>query len=151
MNTNNFANNTNNFQPVSSHEERTWAMLAHFSVLLNLITGFLGGIAAIIIYFVYKDRSRLIAYHAMQSFIFQSITWIGAGLLSGLFIGFGSAFGFLILPLLCLIPGFLILLAIPISLVYGLVGGVKVNNGEDFRYLQVGDWVRDILEPKQKA
>ena len=151
MNTNNFANNTNNFQPVSSHEERTWAMLAHFSVLLNLITGFLGGIAAIIIYFVYKDRSRLIAYHAMQSFIFQSITWIGAGLLSGLFIGFGSAFGFLILPLLCLIPGFLILLAIPISLVYGLVGGVKVNNGEDFRYWQVGDWVRDILEPKQKA
>ena len=151
MNTNNFANNTKNFQPVSSHEERTWAMLAHFSVLLNLITGFLGGIAAIIIYFIYKDRSRLIAYHAMQSFIFQSITWIGAGLLSGLFIGFGSAFGFLILPLLCLIPGFLILLAIPISLVYGLVGGVKVNNGEDFRYLQVGDWVRDILEPKQKA
>ncbi len=151
MNTNNFANNTKNFQPVSSHEERTWAMLAHFSVLLNLITGFLGGIAAIIIYFVYKDRSRLIAYHAMQSFIFQSITWIGAGLLSGLFIGFGSAFGFLILPLLCLIPGFLILLAIPISLVYGLVAGVKVNNGEDFRYWQVGDWVRDILEPKQKA
>ena len=147
-NTNNFTNNINNLQPISSNEERTWAMLAHFSVLLNLITGFMGGIAAIVIYFIYKDRSRLIAYHAMQSFIFQSITWIGAGLLSGLLIGFGSAFGFLIFPLLCLIPGLLILLAIPASLIYGLVGGVKVNNGDDFRYWQIGDWVRDILEPR---
>ena len=133
---------------ISPSEERTWAMLAHFSVLLNLITGFLGGIAAIIIYFVYKDRSRLVAYHAMQSFIFQSITWLVAGTMAGLFIGFGSALAFLIIPLLCLVPGFLFLLLIPISLIYGFIGGVKVNNGEDFRYWQVGDWVREILEPK---
>lgn len=135
-------------QPLPPNEERTWAMLAHLSVLLNLITGFLGGIAAIIIYFLYKDRSRLVAYHAMQSFIFQAITWLGAGLLAGLFIGLGSALAFLILPLLCLIPGFLILLLVPISIIYGVVGGVQVNNGQDFRYWMVGDWVRDILEPK---
>lgn len=133
--------------PLSPVEERTWAMIAHLSVLLNLVSGFVGGIAAIIIYFVFKDRSRLVAYHAMQSFIFQSITWIGAGILAGIFIGLGSVFGFLILPLLCLIPGFLVLLLMPISLIYGVIGGVKVNNGEDFRYWQVGDWVRDILEP----
>jgi uncharacterized protein len=134
--------------PLSPSEERTWAMIAHLSVLLNLVTGFLGGIAAIIIYFVYKDRSRLVAYHAMQSFIFQSITWVGAGLLGGLFIGLGSAFAILIIPLLCLLPGFLFLLAMPASLIYGIIGGVKVNNGEDFRYWQVGDWVREILEPQ---
>jgi uncharacterized protein len=134
--------------PLSPSDERTWAMLAHLSVLLNLVTGFFGGIAAIIIYFVYKDRSRLVAYHAMQSFIFQSITWVGAGLLGGLFIGLGSAFAILIIPLLCLLPGFLFLLAMPASLIYGVIGGVKVNNGEDFRYWQIGDWVRDILEPK---
>jgi hypothetical protein len=133
---------------ISPNEERTWAMLAHLSVLLNLVTGFFGGIAAIIIYFVYKDRSRLVAYHAMQAFIFQTITWLGAGLLAGLFIGVGSAFAILILPLLCLLPGFLLLLLIPISLIYGVIGGVKVNNGEDFRYWQVGEWVRYILEPK---
>lgn len=133
---------------ISSNEERTWAMLAHLSVLLNMVTGFIGGIAAIIIYFVFKDRSRLVAYHAMQAFIFQTITWLGAGLLAGLFIGIGSAFAILILPLLCLLPGFLLLLLIPISLIYGVIGGVKVNNGEDFRYWQVGDWVRYILEPK---
>lgn len=134
--------------PLSPGDERTWAMLAHLSVLLNTVTGFLGGITAIIIYFAYKDRSRLVAYHAMQSFIFQAITWLGAGMLAGLFIGIGSAFAILIIPLLCLIPGFIILLLIPISLIYGVIGGVKVNNGEDFRYWQVGEWVRDILEPK---
>jgi hypothetical protein len=135
-------------KPVTSSEERTWAMLAHLSVLLNLVTGFLGGIAAIIIYFIYKDRSRLVAYHAMQAFIFQAITWLGASIVSGFLIAVGGALGFLIIPLLCLIPGFLILLLIPISLIYGIIGGVKVNNGEDFRYWLVGDWVRDILEPK---
>ena len=134
-------------KPVMPSEERTWAMLAHLSVLLNLVTGFLGGIAAIIIYFIYKDRSRFVAYHAMQAFIFQAITWLGAGLVSGLLIAFGSALGFLIIPLLCLIPGFLLLLLVPISLIYGVIGGVKVNNGEDFRYWMVGDWVRSILEP----
>jgi len=103
-------------EPMTKSEERTWGMLVHLSVLLNLVTGFLGGIAAIIIYFVYKDRSRYVAYHAMQSFIFQSITWIGAGIISAILITIGS-----------------------------------VNKGEDFRYWQVGDWVRDILEPGVKA
>ena len=135
-------------KPVMPNEERTWAMLAHLSVLLNLVTGFLGGIAAIVIYFIYKDRSRLVAYHAMQAFIFQAITWLGAGLVSGFLITAGAALGFLIIPLLCLVPGFLVLLLIPLSLIYGIIGGVKVNNGEDFRYWLIGDWVRGILEPQ---
>jgi uncharacterized Tic20 family protein len=134
--------------PLSVNEERTWGMLAHLSILLNLFTGFLGGIVAILIYFIYKDRSRFVTYHAMQSFIFQAITWLGAGLVSTFLITVGSVLGFLIIPLLCLIPGLLILLLIPASLIYGVVAGVQVNNGEDFRYWQVGDWVRDILEPK---
>ncbi len=133
--------------PVSGQEERTWGMLAHLSVLLNLITGFFGGIAALIIYLIYKDRSRFIAYHAMQSLIYQAITWLGAGLVAAVLIGIGTALGILIIPLLCLIPGFLILLVPPASLIYSIIGAVKVNNGEDFRYWQVGDWVRGILEP----
>lgn len=134
--------------PLSPENERTWAMLAHLSVLVNLFTGFLGGIFAIVVYFIYKDRSRYVAYHAMQSFLFQVITWLGAGLISAFFITIGAVFGIFIIPLLCLVPGFLILLAIPASLIYGIVGAVQVNNGEDFKYWQVGDWVREILEPK---
>lgn len=134
--------------PMAPQDERTWAMLAHLSVLLNLVSGFLGMVAAIVIYFAYQNRSRFVAYHAIQSLIFQAITWIGAGLLAGIFITFGAVFGFLIIPLLCLVPGFLVLLLMPASLIYGVIGGVQVNNGEDFRYWQVGDWVRGILEPQ---
>ena len=132
---------------MTTREERTWAVISHLSILLNLVTGFLGGITAIVIYFVFRDRSRFVAYHAMQSFIFQAITWLGGGLISGLLISFGGAFSFLILPLLCLIPGFLILLLIPISLIYGIIGAVQVNNGEDFRYWRIGNWVRNINSP----
>jgi len=135
-------------KPVSVSEERSWAMLAHLSILLNMVSGFLGLVAAIIIYFVYKDRSRFVAYHAMQSFIFQAITWLGVGLVAFTLITIGGALAFLIIPLLCLFAGLLLLMLIPASLIYGIIGGVKVNNGEDFRYWQVGDWVRDILEPK---
>jgi uncharacterized Tic20 family protein len=137
-----------NYAPIPPQEERTWAMLVHLSVLINLFTGFLGGVFAIVVYFIYKDRSRYVAYHAMQSFLFQAITWLGAGLIAAFFITIGSVFAIFIIPLLCLVPGFLILLAIPASLIYGIVGAVQVNNGEDFKYWQIGDWVRDILEPK---
>ena len=134
--------------PLTTSEEQTWAMLAHLSVLLNLITGFLGGMVALVIYFIYKDRSRFVAYHAMQAFIFQSITWIGAMFVAAVLMIGGFALAFLIIPLLCLIPGFLAILLVPASLVYGVIGGVRVSNGEDFRYWMVGDWVREILEPK---
>jgi uncharacterized Tic20 family protein len=85
----------------------------------------------------------------MQSFIFQVITWLAAGLVAAFFITIGSVFAILIIPLLCLVPGFLILLLIPASLIYGVVGAVQVNNGEDFRYWQVGDWSGRSLNQKQ--
>jgi uncharacterized Tic20 family protein len=84
----------------------------------------------------------------MQSFIFQAITWIGVVLVASILITVGGALAFLIIPLLCLFGGLLLLMLVPASLIYGIVGAGKVNNGEDFRYWQVGDWVRDILEPK---
>jgi len=64
-------------QPLAPGDERTWGMLSHLSVLLNLVTGFAGPIAALIIYLIYKDRSRFVAYHALQSMVFQLIWWYG--------------------------------------------------------------------------
>jgi hypothetical protein len=43
---------------ISAQEERTWSVLSHLSMFLNLFTGFLGPVAALIIWLVYKDRSR---------------------------------------------------------------------------------------------
>lgn len=71
-------------ESLSPSDERTWAMLAHLTVLANLVTGFLGTVAALVIYLVYKERSRYVAYHSMQAFIFQLVWWIGGGALTGI-------------------------------------------------------------------
>src|SRR3989304_3138765 len=70
--------------PLSQSDERMWAMMAHLSILLNLATGFLGMVAPIVIYAIYKDRSRYVAYQSMQAFVFQLVWWLGGSF----FIGF---------------------------------------------------------------
>jgi uncharacterized Tic20 family protein len=65
-------------------EERTWALLAHLSIFLNLFTGLLGTAAALVIYLVYKDKSRYVAYQALQALIFQLVFFFGGGLIIGL-------------------------------------------------------------------
>jgi uncharacterized Tic20 family protein len=136
-------------QAMARGDERTWGLLAHLSVLLNLFTGFAGPIAALIIYLIYKDRSRYVAYHSIQSFIFQLIWWGGAGVLIGLIwavTGVLSALlvGILLIPIaLLLTPVFLLM---PLgSLVYGIIGGIQCSQGQDFKYWLVGDWVRGTL------
>ena len=136
-------------QPLSPADERTWAMLAHLSVLLNLVTGFLGVAAALLIYLIYKDRSRYVAYQSMQAFLFQLIFWAGGGLLIGIMwaiVGALSAvlIGILLIPF-ALVATLVLLLFPVIALVYGIVGGVRTSNGEDFRYWLVGDWALNMM------
>jgi len=136
-------------QPLSSGDERTWATLAHLTVLLNLVTGFLGPVAALVVYFMYRDRSRYVAYHAMQSFVFQLITWYGGGALIGamwVVTGALSAIlvGLVLIPVACVLT--LCLGFLPVGgLLYGVWGGVECNQGKDFKYWLVGDWVRGTL------
>ncbi len=125
--------------PLTPAEEKQWAMLAHFSVLLNLFTGFLGVVAPLVIYLIYKDRSRYVAYHSLQCFIFQAICWFGGSalaIISSVLSGAIPFIGLLCLPLACI---FAILPLV--ALVYGTVGGIQVNQGKDFKYWLVGDWV----------
>jgi uncharacterized Tic20 family protein len=67
-----------------------------------------------------------------------AVVWTITGLLSALLIG------------LCFIPIAIlltILLASPAiyALIYGVIGAIQVNQGRDFRYWLVGDWVRGTL------
>ena len=115
-------------QPLSPSDERTWAMLAHLSVLLNLVTGFLGVAAALIIYLIYRDRSRYVAYQAMQAFMFQLVFWAGGGLLIGAMwavVGALSAvlIGILLIPIALLLT-FVFLLMPLASLVYCIIGAI---------------------------
>ena len=61
-------------------------MFSHFSVLINIFTGFVGVGVPLVIYFVYKDRSRYVAYHSLQALIMQAICSFG-GLLLAVVIG----------------------------------------------------------------
>jgi uncharacterized Tic20 family protein len=132
-------------QPLTESDERTWAMLAHLSILLNLITGFLGIVVALIIYLAYKNRSNYVAYQSMQSFVFQLIWWLGGGLLIGLVWAITGALS-LVLVGLVLIPLACLLSLLPLAaLVYGIVGAVETNSGKDFKYWLIGDWVRSEL------
>ncbi len=132
-------------EPLSSSEEHTWAMIAHLSILLNLVTGLLGVAGAFVIYLVYQNRSRYVAYHALQSLVFQAIVWIGGGILTGIVWAITGVLSAVLVGLIC-IPFALIITAIPLAgVVYGVVGGIQCSQGQDFRYWMVGDWVRGTL------
>jgi uncharacterized Tic20 family protein len=112
---------------MSVQDERTWSILTHLSMFLNLITGFLGPIAALIIWLVCRDRSPRVAFHALQSMWYQigwlailAVSWTATALLMVLLIGF------------VLIPVMAIISVVPF--VQAGYAAYKVSNGEDYRY-----------------
>lgn len=132
-------------QPLSPSDERTWAMLAHLSILLNLVSGAIGVIAALLIYLIYKDRSRYVAYHSLQSFFFQLVFWLGGGVVVGIAWAISGVLTTVLVGCLLMPIALLITLALPLVLVYGVVGAIQCSQGRDFRYWLVGDWVRSTL------
>lgn len=131
---------TTYYEPTS--DEKTWATLAHLSVLVNLFTGVLGPVVALVIYLAHKDKSRYIAYQSLQSLILQLIVWVGGGVLIALAWIVTGLLSLVVIGL-CLIPFAILLSLCPIiAPVYGVVGAVKTSQGEDFRYWLIGDWVR---------
>lgn len=131
--------------PLSASDERTWAMVAHLSMLLNLVTGFLGPVAALVIYLVYRDRSRYVAFHAMQSLLWQLVGWVGAGILAGLAWTISGVLAAVLIGCL-LMPLALVLSFLPLAaVVYSIIGAIQTNQGQDFRYWLVGDWARGMV------
>lgn len=119
---------------MSSSDENTWSVLAHLSIFLNLFTGFLGPVAALVIWLVYKDRSPQVSFHALQSLWYQvawlvilTVGWTVSGFLTVILIGF------LLLPLM------VVLTIVPF--VHAGYAAYKVNQGVDYRYLWVADMV----------
>jgi len=131
--------------PLSPADERTWAMLAHLSVLVNLFTGVLGPVVALGIYLMFSARSKYVAYHAMQSFLFQLVMWHGLAVMWAI-VGASSAIliGVVLIPFACVLTPFF-LLCMAIAPIYGIVGAVETSQGQDFKYWLIGDWARGLL------
>jgi uncharacterized Tic20 family protein len=120
---------------MGTQEERTWSALAHLSVFLNLFTGFLGPVAAFIIWLVYKDRSQKVAFDALQSAAYQ-VAWIvllGAGwALTGLLTLI--LIGFLLIPVMAI--------ATVVPFVHMAYAAYRVSKGEEYRYPLVADLIQ---------
>ena len=138
--------------PVTPEQERTWAMLAHLSMLINLVTGILGPVAAFVIYITYRDRSRYIAFQSLQSLILQLITWVAAGAIIGLMWAVTGMLSAVIVGVLCIpfaIILSVILAALPIAgVVYSIIGAIQCSEGRDFRYWLIGEWIiTSLMQP----
>ena len=119
---------------MSTQDERTWSILAHLSLFLNLVTGFLGPVAALIIWLVYRDRSARVAFHALESMWYQigwlvilAVGWTVTGLLTLVLVG------------LLLIPVMILVSVVPF--VHAGYAAYRVSQGEDYRYLFAADLV----------
>src|SRR5215210_4995402 len=60
---------------MGTQEERTLSVLAHLSMFLNIVTGFLGPVAALVFCLVYRGRSRDVACQALESMGYQ-VAWL---------------------------------------------------------------------------
>lgn len=116
-------------------DEKTWAILAHVSILLGAITvGLLGPVAAFVIWLVKKDESDYVAKQALQSLIYQIVVavlswimWIAIAVLSVAVIG------------ICLIPvGLLLDLA---AIGYGCYAAYVCSLGQEFKYPIIWDMI----------
>jgi uncharacterized protein len=119
---------------MSAQDERTWSMIAHLSVLLSLVTGIGGPIAALVIWLVYKDRSQRVAFHALQSLWYQ-VAWAVI-----LFVGWSITFilmfvlvGFILVPVMAI--------ASLVPFVHQCYAAYKVYQGVDYRYPVIADMV----------
>lgn len=118
-------------------DEKNWGMLAHILVFIGVVGVPFGNLVGpLIAYFVKKDESKYVRFHAIQSFAFQlGMTAIGIVLavpFAILFFITGGLIIFIAAPIFVLLS-----LAV---LVYVVLTGIKASKGEDARYYYVGDW-----------
>lgn len=85
-------------------DERTWSAVAHLSMFLNIFTGFLGPVAALFIWLVYKDKSPRVASHALRSAFYQ-VAWLSAIIVGWTMTGILMVVlvGFLLVPVMILV------------------------------------------------
>jgi len=104
-------------------------------MFLNLFTGFLGPVAALVIWLIYRDRSSKVAFHALQSMWYQvawvvilGVGWTVTGLLTVVIVGF------------LLIPVMIIATIVPF--VHAAYAAYRVSKGDDYRYTFIADLIQ---------
>jgi uncharacterized Tic20 family protein len=104
----------------SSLQARQWAMFAHLSALAGLIIPFGNVLGPLIIWQIKKNEFAFVDDQGKEALNFQ-ITVAIAGIISVL--------------LMLILIGFLLIFAVGLAaLVFCIIGGIKANEGERYRY-----------------
>ena len=119
---------------MGTQEEKTLSVLAHLSIFLNLVTGFLGPVAALIIWLVYRDRLSNVGFQALQSMWYQ-VAWLvilvaGWTITTLLML---VLIGFLLVPVMALIS--------LVPFVHSAYAAYRVSKDGEFRYPLIADMI----------
>ena len=106
----------------ANNDERTWALVAHFGGAAGML--FLGGvggwIAPLIALLVRGNQSPTVRAHSINALNFQ-LTWSIVGVIGYLTI--------------CVLVGVVLVpVAGLVGIVFGIIGGIKANDGELYEY-----------------
>ncbi len=152
-----------------NQDDRVTAALAHLAAILP----FWGIVASLIIWLTQKEKSQFVAFHALQSLVYQILPILGGLALflcyicsfSTMFLlpfagvavaeGSGEEWPVILMSIVSVgVPfvifgvGILLWLA---WLAYALYGAVRVFQGHDFRYALVGRWIERYQGNQQEA
>lgn len=106
----------------ANNDEKTWALVAHFGGAAGMfVLGGVGGwIAPLIALMSRGNQSATVRQHAVNALNFQ-LTWSIVGV-----IGYVT---------LCIVIGFVIIpVAALVGIIFGIVAGVKANDGVVYEY-----------------
>jgi uncharacterized Tic20 family protein len=118
---------------MSVQDERTWSIIAHLSVLLELVG--LMPFGALIVWLIYKDRSLKVRFHALQALWYQ-IAWIVIFIVYAL-ITVVLSIVTLGLAAIVLVPLGFVLGIVPLA--HGCYAAYKVSQGVEYRYPYIAD------------
>ncbi len=141
-------------QPAASsfpenQDERVMAALAHASIIIPNI----GVIVPLIIWLTQRERSRVVAFQALQALVYHVVLIIGWFAFAACFVGSILVFSFTSFGLNTYNTGNTLLVAFPFLLfcllgllslafiVYGVIAAVQTLQGQDFHYALIGNWL----------
>lgn len=145
-------------------EERQWAAVAHASIWVTLLGGFLTAgfvvpvsiFIPLVIYFLYRKRSDYVSFHALQAFVLQLVGTVGVLALAivggtawliGMVLALLAVFvlaGIVLVPLWGLVGialALVIFLTPFAALLLGTIATVQTYNRLDCRYPLIAKWV----------
>lgn len=116
-----------------TEEEKLWAMLAQ---LLTIVTAVIG---PLVVYVIYMNRSKYVAFHALQAVFFVvAITVLSFAVGILVFVSLILCpVAFILIP-----PGLLLSLA---ALVWPIYAAVQAYNGVWYEYPVIGPWARQMV------